>query len=86
MGIPFSATSATASRTGGGTAGFCSTRDTKPLVSEAISVEVRDDLRDRHVHDAAVEYHHDCADAKIAIGSPSPVRGSSGSVLSGPVA
>jgi hypothetical protein len=27
-----------------------------------------------------------CADAKIAIGSPSPVRGSSGSVLSGPVA
>ena len=35
--MPFSATSATRSRTGAGTAGFCSTRATKPLVSAAIS-------------------------------------------------
>jgi hypothetical protein len=38
-GMPFSAISATAARTGGGTAGFCSRREMSPLVKAAMSTE-----------------------------------------------
>ena len=37
-------------------------------------VQVRDDLRDRHVHDAAVEHHHELGRREDAIGRPSPER------------